>query len=113
MVTTQLGQCPSQGCTMLLAASSHQPCSAAGTVLRNSSFVCSAVKTSTKSTVPERRLYIPEKSSFYQSRERNILNCLQETVSLKKTFILGNVKNDNCINSPLLFGTGLPEQRMV
>lgn len=33
MVTTQLGQCPSQGCTMLLAASSHQPCSAAGTFL--------------------------------------------------------------------------------
>jgi len=89
MVTTQLGQCPSQGCTMLLAASSRQPCSAAGTVLRNRGFVCSTVKKSTKSTVPERRLYIPEKSSVYQIKERDILSYLQEEVSLKKTLHLG------------------------
>jgi len=82
-------------------------------ILRNRSFVCSTVKKSTKSTVPERRLYIQEKSSVYQTKERDILSCLQEAVSLKKTLLLGNVKNENCINSPLLFGTGIPEQRMV
>jgi hypothetical protein len=84
MVTTQLGQCPSQGCNMLLAASSHQPCSATGTVLRNLSFVCSAVKTSMQSTVPERRHYIPENSNVYKTKERDIPNCLEEAVSLKK-----------------------------
>jgi hypothetical protein len=45
--------------------------------------------------------------------ERDILSCFQEAVSLKKTLILGNVKNDKCINSPLFLGTGVPEQRMV
>jgi hypothetical protein len=108
MVTTQLGQCPSQGCTMLLAAS----CSTAGTLLRNRGFVCSTAKKCTKSTVPERRLYILEKSSVYQTKGRDILSYLQEGVSLK-TLILGNVKNDKCIHSPLLLGTGVFEQRIV
>jgi hypothetical protein len=94
---------------MLLAASSHQACPAAGTVLRNRSFVCSTVKTSMKPTVPERRITFRKRVTFARPKTEIFFKRL----SALNALICGNVQNDGCFTSPVSFGTRIPVPRMA